>query len=179
MERKTFFTSDLHLGHANIIRYCNRPFKSVEEMDTALITNWNSLVGPDDDIYVIGDFSMGKTPAPSYLERLMGRKHLIWGNHDSKQVRELPHWASSQPYHEMNIDHRFVVLCHYKFDVFNRSHRGGLQLFGHSHGSMPGNSQQLDVGVDCWNYKPVTFTEILRKLNTLPPYRNADYHGEK
>ncbi len=176
--KKTFFTSDSHFGHVNIIKYCNRPFKSVEEMDAKMIANWNEVVGQDDDVYHLGDFAMGKTAVPNVLARLNGNIHLIWGNHDSNQVRGLSNWASSQPYLEINLDGHFIVLCHYKFDVFNKSHRGAIQLFGHSHGTMPGNNQQLDVGVDCWDFKPVDLQAILRRLKTLPDYRNKDYHGE-
>ena len=174
----TFFTSDLHLGHANIIKYCNRPFVSVEEMDSTMIANWNGRVGQNDDIYVLGDFAMGKTAVPQLLSRLNGRKHLIWGNHDSKQTRELPQWESSQPYLEINLDKTHIVLCHYAMKVWNRSHRGSLMLYGHSHNTLPGSDQSCDVGVDAFNFVPVTLTEIKRHLKKLPPYRYADYHGE-
>jgi len=173
-----YLTSDSHFGHTNIIKYCNRPFKSVTEMDEKMIANWNEKVSPDDDIYHLGDFSMGKESSSKYLERLNGRKHLIWGNHDSKQTRELPQWASSQPYLEINIDKTFIVLCHYAMKVWNRSHKGALMFYGHSHNSLSGNSQSCDVGVDAFNYKPVALEEIKRHLRTLPPYRSADYHGE-
>lgn len=173
---KTFFTSDTHFGHRNIIQYCNRPFATVEEMDEEMIRRWNEVVGQDDVVYHLGDFAMGKNSAPKTLERLNGRKHFVWGNHDSKQTRELPHWESAQPYLEINLDGHFVVLCHYKFDVFNRSHRGAVQLYGHSHGSMPGNNQQIDCGVDCWDYRPVDLQTLLRGMAKLPAYRDKDHH---
>lgn len=178
-QKKTFFSSDTHYGHNNILKYCNRPFVDIEEHDGKLIANWNSVVGPEDEVYHLGDFAMGKTPSPSYLNRLNGIKHLVWGNHDSNQTRALPGWTSSQPYLEIILEKQFIVLCHYKFDVFNKSHHGAIQFYGHSHGSMPGNDQQLDVGVDCWNYMPVTLEEIKARLRTLPPYRNKDHHGRR
>ena len=79
----TYFTADLHLGHEGIIRFCNRPFDSVPEMDKALILNWNSRVTTRDDIYILGDlFHKNKENAEDILKRLKGRKHLVIGNHD-------------------------------------------------------------------------------------------------
>lgn len=78
-----FFTSDLHLGHANVICHCNRPFASVEEMDETLIRNWNQRVKTNDTVYVLGDLMFrNQKPPEEYLDRLKGRKHLITGNHD-------------------------------------------------------------------------------------------------
>lgn len=145
-------------------------------MDEELIRRWNEVVSDGDDIYHLGDFSMGKTAASTILDRLNGRKHLIWGNHDSNQVRNLHQWSSSQPYLELRLDGQFVVLCHYKFDVFNKSHHGAIQLYGHSHGSLPGNSQQIDCGVDCWDYRPVSLKTLMSRMAKLAPYRNKDHH---
>ena len=77
-----YFTSDLHLGHKNIIKYCDRPFNSVEHMNDTLISNWNSVVTKDDIVYVIGDFSMGIPAVEEFTPKLNGRKILISGNHD-------------------------------------------------------------------------------------------------
>jgi calcineurin-like phosphoesterase family protein len=176
---KTYFTSDTHYGHRNIIKYCNRPFESVEEMDEEMIRRWNEVVGPQDHVYHLGDFAMGKVSAPGILSRLNGHKHLIWGNHDSPQIRSLPQWASSQAYHELRLDGQFIILCHYKFDVFNKSHHGAIQFFGHSHGSMPGNNQQIDCGVDCWDYRPVDLQTLLDGMRKLPPFRDKDHHKKR
>lgn len=75
-----YFTSDTHFSHTNIIKYCNRPFKSVEEMDEVLIANWNSVVKKTDQVFHLGDFGYNYKIA----QRLNGHKHLIWGNHDRK-----------------------------------------------------------------------------------------------
>jgi calcineurin-like phosphoesterase family protein len=196
-----WFTSDPHFGHANIIKYSNRPysvpildkfnkpvldddgkpkvFLDVDRMDQEMIRNWNSVVGPDDTVYIIGDFSMGKghRTADFYLDQLNGIKHLIWGNHDPEETRTNLHWASSQPYLEIKLDGFFIVLCHYSMRVWNRSHRNSLMLYGHSHGSLPGDAQSLDVGMDCWDLKPVSLKEILRRMKTLPIRVPVDHHG--
>lgn len=93
-KKRTFIISDLHLGHANIIRYCNRPFSNVEEMDAALIRNWNSMVSKGDTVYYLGDLSFGrgsKHYAEEYNEILNGDIVLIKGNHyDPKEARPGP-----------------------------------------------------------------------------------------
>jgi calcineurin-like phosphoesterase family protein len=146
-------------------------------MDEEMIRRWNEVVGPDDIIYHLGDFCMGKRPAPYYLERLNGEKHFVWGNHDSDQVRNLPHWASSQPYLEVKIDGKFIVMCHYSFRVWNKSHRGALNFYGHSHNSLPGyRDMSCDVGSDVFNLTPVQLPEILRKMRTFPERTVTDHH---
>lgn len=79
---KVFFTADLHFYHVNIIKYSNRPFASVEEMNEVLVSNWNTIVGENDTVYVLGDFSLAVRPVETFLPRLNGRKKLIMGNHD-------------------------------------------------------------------------------------------------
>jgi calcineurin-like phosphoesterase family protein len=173
-----WFTSDTHFGHANIIRHCARPFGGVAEMDVALVANWNARVRPGDDVWHLGDFAFrNETAAASYLRRLHGRVNLIWGNHDSDVVRHLPGWASSQPMAEITVDGVRLVLLHYAMLVWPRSHHGALHLFGHSHGTLQGNSQSCDVGVDAWDYRPVSLAEIQERLATLPARISPDQHG--
>lgn len=164
-----YYTADLHLGHENIIRYCNRPFASVEEMDEAMVANWNARVtSNDDDVYVVGDIAFRNAKSLSgYLERLNGRIHLIWGNHDSNQTRKLPIWASSSPYAEIKDGGEHLILCHYGMRVWNGSHYGSFHLYGHSHGTLPAQGRSLDVGVDCWDFRPVTLPEIKERLTEL------------
>ena len=170
----TFFTSDTHFEHSKIIIYSNRPFSSVEEMDEAMIRNWNNVVGPYDFVYHLGDFSFSKNPG-KYFHRLNGIKHLILGNHDKGATLELP-WRWQKCMFELKLDKQFIVLCHYGMRVWNKSHYGSIQLYGHSHGTLPGTSQSLDVGVDCWNFAPVNIDQIKERLSTLPSYKDADRH---
>ena len=81
-----WFISDTHFGHANIIRYCNRPFASVQEMDETLVANWNAVVQPDDTVWHLGDFALvkGADVLEQYRSRLNGQINLILGNHDRK-----------------------------------------------------------------------------------------------
>jgi len=78
-----YFTADLHFRHDNIIRHCNRPFRSVEEMDKRLVENWNKTVKSNDEIYILGDLTMkGAEVANDFLRKLKGIKYLVRGNHD-------------------------------------------------------------------------------------------------
>lgn len=77
-----FFVSDTHFFHKNIIDFCNRPFSSVEEMNEAIINNWNNVVSPNDYVFHLGDFCFGGSPAwDKCLDSLNGRKFLVLGNH--------------------------------------------------------------------------------------------------
>lgn len=160
-----FFTSDTHFGHARIIELCKRPFASVEEMDETLVANWNARVQPNDIVWHLGDFSMANIDvAEHYLGRLNGTLNLIWGNHDRAGVRNWGGWASSQYVAEIQHYGQHVTLCHYAMRVWNRSHHGSLMLYGHSHGNLPGTSLSQDVGVDAWDFRPVTLPEIIDRM---------------
>lgn len=170
----TYFTADTHFGHHNIIRLSKRPFNSADEMDETMIKRWNSVVGPDDDIWHLGDFAFRhkNTCADYIFSRLNGNKRLIIGNHDSEQVLALP-WA--QPplfYNELALSENGhieqIVLFHYGIRSWNGMFRKSIHLYGHSHGNLPGCSRALDVGVDCWDYTPVSLKQIKARMATLP-----------
>lgn len=160
-----YYTADTHFGHQNIMKFCNRPFENTDAMDEEIIRRWNARVKPEDDVYHLGDFAFknGKH-AESYLSRLNGRKHLIWGNHDPSNVRESKLWATSQHYLEIKDDGRNVVLFHYPIREWNRSYHGSYHLFGHVHGGLPPLGRSTDAGVDCWEYEPKTLDEMITKM---------------
>ena len=163
-----WFTSDTHLGHKNIIVYSKRPFSHVNEMNEAIINNWNERIKPNDDVYHLGDFGLAPLfKLQEWFDRLNGQKHLILGNHD-KDIKKVRGWVWIKDYHRLHIGEDRIILFHYGMRVWDRSHHGSIQLYGHSHGSLPGDSQQLDVGVDCWNFRPVNLKEIKARLKTLP-----------
>lgn len=171
-----WFTSDTHFGHKRIIELANRPFTSVEEMDEKMIERWNWRVGRGDIVYHLGDFAFADhTP---YLRRLNGQKWLVLGNHDhSNRVKKADGWYSiDKLLHVKHIDDTPLVLCHYAMRVWNRSHYGAIHLYGHSHGNLPGDSQSCDVGVDCWDFFPVSLEEIRMRLATLPRRYEPDHH---
>ena len=168
-----YYTSDLHLGHANVIKHCNRPFTSVEEMDRCLIDNWNSRVHADDTVYVLGDmFFRNKCPADDYLRLLKGHKHLILGNHDISWLKEsdCARWFDSVERLNTILDRNHTVtLCHYPMMTWRGAGRIGYMVFGHIHNStdmdfwsmIQGNPQILNAGVDVNGFQPVTLPELI------------------
>ncbi|HEX8569897.1 MAG TPA: hypothetical protein VF699_08255 [Caulobacteraceae bacterium] len=132
-------------------------------MDAVLIERWNEIVGPEDEVWHLGDFARTAKLAAQILPRLNGRKHLTVGNNDPDP--EVAHgWASVAPYAEIEVESRQLVLCHYPFRSWNRMHRGAVNLHGHSHGRLKPLPRQHDVGVDVHNYRPVTLHELLGGL---------------
>lgn len=163
-----FFTADHHFGHAGVIRMCGRPFSGVDEMNRQMIARWNAVVGPADEIWHLGDFAykMPAADARGIWDALNGRKHLIRGNHDKASVAEWG-WESVQDLHEIAVDGRRVVLCHYPLAEWPGFYRDSIHLHGHVHGNRS-VAGAVDVGVDCWDFRPVTLDEILAR-RTLPP----------
>ncbi len=156
-----FFTSDTHFSHANIIKYCNRPYSSVTEMNEMLIKNWNDVVTPQDTIYHLGDFAFDNDPG-KFLVRLNGQKFLIKGNHDKRPVQVLPGWQQVSDYKEIKVEGQTIILFHYAMRVWNKHGHGSWSLFGHSHGSLPdiSTSMSIDIGVDSHGYHPVSFEKL-------------------
>lgn len=177
----TWFTSDLHLGHKNIIEYCNRPFQSVEAMDEALIYNWNARVEPKDNIYVLGDFSFHQPDRTfTIFHRLNGNKHLILGNHDKPAIYAPLPWAWVKDVHMLRAllgDEKVNIwLSHYSHRRWPKSHHGTYHLYGHSHGELEGYYRSCDVGVDAWNYAPVSMRQVIDKLRDSG---KTDHHKER
>lgn len=175
-----FFTADLHFGHKNIIRFDNRPFTTVEEMDRVLIERWNKKVKNEDTVYILGDVSWyDDQKTCEILSQLHGKKVLILGNHDRVRGHVRKCFEEICSYKEITLPCNIhVVLCHYPITFFNRHHYGAYMFYGHVHNShewkMTENYkyglEQLDIkcnmfNVGCMvrNYEPVTFDEILQQ----------------
>jgi calcineurin-like phosphoesterase family protein len=168
-----FFTSDTHFAHRNIITLCNRPFNSIEEHDAKLINNWNSIVNQNDTIYHLGDFALGhEEHILSIIKRLNGNKVLIQGNHDKHGERVKKCFMIIKDFLGIYIPYEnkklYIFLCHYPMMSWNRSCHGSLHLHGHVHGRLnekTKDKRMLDVGVDSWNYIPVSLDDVIKKLN--------------
>lgn len=161
--KNIWFTSDTHFGHANIIRFQNRPFKDVNEMDEILIQNWNKCIKPGDDIYHMGDFSFSKQPE-KVAKRLNGNIHLILGNHDRVKHLEKCGFVWMKNYHSLKVGKHRFILFHYPIRNWHHCYKGTIHLFGHSHGGTPDLGRSTDVGVDCWNYYPVHIDTIVSMM---------------
>lgn len=157
-----FFTSDTHFGDRFAIARSARPFASATAMDAALVERWNETVGAEDEVWHLGDFARdaGGRDLAALLAGLAGRKHLVAGNNDPPATRALYGWASVQPYAEIELDGVGLVLCHYPFRTWNGMGKGAVNLHGHSHGRLAPLARQYDVGVDVWDYRPVTLATI-------------------
>jgi len=147
-----WFVGDYHLGHANIMRYCHRPFKTAEEMDIALLKNTNDRVGRGDVLYFLGDWSFKN--AEKYRKLInCPNIHFIRGNHDrepDRVYRELFTTVRDLNNIKVHLDGQkiSIVLCHYAMRVWNKSHHGAWHLYGHSHATLPDWYKSTDVGVD-------------------------------
>lgn len=180
----TWFTSDTHFNHANIIKYCNRPWDTVEEMNEGLIERWNEVVKPRHRIFHLGDFCMGGTEPKDWIPRLNGKIHLIRGNHDPYVVNQ--GFESVQDYKEIKISKKKLILFHYPMRVWNKSHYGSWHLFGHVHGAMTvkygtktlPDCLAIDVGSDCHDWRPISFDEIAEIMNKHTEKLKQDLQSE-
>ena len=181
---KIFFTSDTHWGHNSIIKFCDRPFKNIEEMNEKLIENWNKKVPKDGLVFHLGDFAWGGgyNEWKNVRERLNGDIILIKGNHDLKNLsekaeKELFKHSTWQMFIE--VEGRKILLNHYPFLCYAGIYRNPkdlvYSLYGHVH-SGPGKKgldiprlvhtypTQYDVGVDNNNYEPISWAELNLKI---------------
>jgi len=183
-----WITSDTHYSHKNICRgvtnwrtkdgkipiESTRDFNTIEDMNSVIVDNINSKIGPDDTLIHLGDFSFGGfDKIGQFLDRLVCKNiHLVLGNHDHhiKNNRENIHdrFLSVQNYLEVNIGGANFVLSHYPLCSWNQLSKGAIQLHGHVH--LPtnkkwGNGKRLDVGVDGNNYQPYKLTEIVHMMD--------------
>lgn len=175
MKPNIFFTADHHFGHANIIKFSERPFESIEDMHEQLIQRWNEKIGKDDMVYHLGDVSLGKPDfTKEILDRLNGKIHLIKGNHEYAALRIPERFEWIKDYHELYVEdesHKMgkqkIMLFHYAMRTWNGSHHGTWQLYGHSHGTLSDdeNALSIDVGVDCHSFYPVSYEEIRELMN--------------
>lgn len=164
-----FFTSDTHFGHSNIIRYCKRPFANADEMDDVLVANWNSRVAKGDTVYHMGDFAFKDAEfAKAIRKRLNGNIRLILGNHDRLSYLSDPDFGfeTVKYYDEISHNNQKIVLFHYPMRSWHKNMRGAWHLYGHTHGGVSPYGKSLEVGVDLWDYRPVTFDEIKAKMDT-------------
>lgn len=172
-----YFTADTHFGHANIIKYCHRPYATVGEMDEALVRNWNAVVPPDATVFHLGDFALApKARWKELFDSLNGKeKYLIAGNHDLFRLHSGfdPGFTVVAEQMSISVDGQPVILNHFPLEQLAP---GTWQFYGHVH-SGPLNTDnkaiplipsllltQYDVGVDNNNFSPVSFEEIRKHI---------------
>lgn len=173
-----WLTADSHFGHTNIIKYCNRPFDSAQEMDRYMIEQWRTRVQPQDHVFHLGDIG---APHPGYLHRILqqlpGRIHFIRGNHDNGRIMRVVEprcvWVKDIWHSSLQADGKKVnlTLCHYPMKSWSKSFHGAVHFFGHVHEQMRfGDGRSLNVGVDQWDFAPVRLERALEELEGREPF---------
>lgn len=160
---KTFVISDTHFNHNNIIRYCNRPFLFVDEMDETLIRNWNSVVSENDLVYHLGDIGFYKSDFlfDVTLSRLNGRKKLILGNHDNaKSDVILNHFETIDV--SVKLKKHNIIMTHYP--IYLSEFDAKYNIHGHIHDKIIKDKKYINVSVEHINYTPILLDDIIKKL---------------
>ena len=179
--QNVLFTSDFHVGHQNILRFDERPFKDLDEMNQALINNWNSVISDEDIVFYLGDLNWGKPDmAKWFVHQLKGKIYYILGNHD--HMRDIVRLDRFEKIHEYGTEisildsdikrgYQDIILSHYPLYIWNKHHHGSWMLHGHCHGSLLKkndpiyNRKIMDVGCNMTDYTPVTYDSIKGNMN--------------
>lgn len=162
-----FWISDTHFGHANIISHCNRPFADVNEMDAAMISNWNRVVGKDDDVIHLGDFCLDYKLAKQYLSQLNGRVILVLGNHDGSLQQ-----MTESGFFKVYQDFMFVLSGRKCFAMHRPKPLTGYNtgkwiVHGHVHDKAPKvdkSNKMINLSVEQWGYTPVAEAELVKLM---------------
>jgi len=153
----TWITSDLHLGHANIMKFCPNTrgqFRDISHMNAQMLRMWNDLIQPEDLVYILGDVAfMQPTEATKWLRSMSGNKILIEGNHDRKRLKDGVFPSCFQEIHkylEIVYNGTMVILFHYPIAEWNQIHRGAVHFYGHLHQNLSGleKYRARNVGFD-------------------------------
>ena len=198
--QKVFFTSDLHFGHENVLRFDNRPFASVEEMDAELVRRWNEKVGKGDLVYVLGDliWKSRNGDAHNLIRSLNGQIILIKGNHDRflHNAQAKAALAGIKDYDDICVtledgSVRRCILSHYFIPFYNGHRHQAIHLHVHSHFTAEADlelkmatelnesgfkNEIYNVGCMYWDYAPVTLDEILSQTvrASAPKYETIE-----
>lgn len=166
-----YFIADTHFGHENVIRFCNRPFSSVEEMNECMVDNWNRRVHHNDTVYILGDMFFRCDNVVDILSRLKGKKWLLLGNHDTwvKNIDCSRYFANVGTLIETSDGQHALTLCHYPMLSWKHAQRSYM-VHGHIHNDRSADfwpllqcrERVLNAGVDVNGFAPVTFEEMLQ-----------------
>lgn len=197
--RKTWFGSDTHYSHDNILHLCRRPFLNIYEHDKTLIDNHNSLISDNDDYYFFGDLAFRCSPhrVVEILKSLNGRLIIMLGNHDkpfrqavqlgllkkeldSGKIQIIGGMASIHDREisiskMIDIEGQKIFISHYSHRTWPGAFRGSWHLYGHSHNNLPPLYKSFDVGVDANNYFPISFNQIKYRMDLITePFKEVE-----
>ncbi len=166
-----YYIADPHFGHENILKLCQRPFGSIDDMNRALITAWNERVTGNDTVFILGDLFYRCADPEPILQQLKGSKRLIIGNHDSSWMDKVDlqkYFVSVDPFLEITDGIRGITLCHYPLLTWKHKLRT-FMVHGHIHNDTTSDffpllavrERVLNAGVDINGFRPVTFEELV------------------
>jgi calcineurin-like phosphoesterase family protein len=176
-----YYTSDLHLGHVRIIEYCKRPWPDVEAMTRGVIDGFNAVVGPTDEVVVVGDVCMGpKDKHAEYIKALNGHKILVFGNHDQRKAKggrmetsedtiaRMLTLGFDEVYSELSFtdpQHGRIYVAH----IPKQDHYHNFMICGHVHDDWARLGNIINVGVDVRNFTPITLDEAIATPDDVTP----------
>ena len=182
---KIFFTADTHFGHENLRRGIRPQFHNISAMDNLIIDNWNSVVTKHDTVYHLGDVSWHKKDlSKNVLDKLNGNICLIQGNHDQNVIKPVcaSRFSWIKDIYKLKVKDQdaqdgrlMIVLSHFPFRVWDQAHYGAWHLHGHSHGNLNPAPMTLDVGVDNWDFTPVSYEKV-KEIMLSQTYQPMDHH---
>lgn len=195
MEEK-IYCADHHFFHQPILDWAadTRPFRTLDQMHEALVEAHNARAENSTDVYIIGDFAYKaeEKKLRKIFEKMKGRKHLIYGNHDNREVLNLRWSSEPKPWRTVKDGDKKIFLCHYAVASWPGMYNKHYHMYGHTHGKLPSHGRSIDVGVDAWDMSPVSADEAIARMKTWNtdfdnywPERNSviqcseDNHPEK
>lgn len=166
-----YFIADTHFGHENIIRLCERPFKSIAEMDSYMVSAWNAKVKDEDTVYILGDFAFRSQEPQRYGRACRGHKILIKGNHDIKNMKNNSFTSCFEAMYDMLdivIGNERFIMCHYPIAEWSGYYHHAWHIYGHIHNKtdipayeyMKKEPYALNAGADIIQFAPATFEEL-------------------
>lgn len=163
-----FFTADIHLFHNAVLNLERRPFKDIYEMNDEIVRRWNQVVTKRDETYILGDVSFGgKDETIAVIKKLNGQKFLVVGNHDKLNAEQKALFGWVKDYYKLRYNGMKFILFHYPIYSWEGKEKGSIHLHGHVHTNSHHDIEiqnKVNIGMDLWNYTPVSLEEVLRKL---------------
>lgn len=160
-----FVISDTHFFHKNVIKYCNRPFNSVEEMNDTIINNWNKVVNKGDIVYHLGDFILNSNDVISIVKKLNGKIYFIRGNHDRKSIAYYNKMGLKVIPTQTKLDEYKIILSHRPLSD-DQIPKGYINIHGHIHEkeldeNLFDKNKHINVSVDAINFTPIDINELI------------------
>lgn len=169
MNQNVYFIADTHFGDQNIMKYENRPFADVVEMDEAIIENWNKTVNVEDEIFVLGDFSFYELEKTTEIcTRLNGSKSLILGNHDMNETDYYRACGFEEVYKYPVLYEGYWILSHEP--LYINQNMPYANIFGHVHQNktyVDYSEQSFCVCIERLDYRPIVFHEIKKRMESI------------